>query len=184
MKSVANKQYSIFEIKSVLIAYAFGLPAYLFRELLVRTYYAFEKTNLPFNLSIYGILLNFFCDWMLIGAPIKNSGNLFTFNFGVVGIVLSSGIVNIIICIILSIKLKKFIKPLPHIFLLRKTFLLLIASIFSIIISHSIVNFYAHNLNLFIKIFILLVGSFIYFSIYFFFTKFFKVNKLDINFFK
>ena len=171
-------------VKSILIAYALGLPAYLFRDLLVRTYYAFEKTSLPFNLSIYGIGLNFFCDWMLLGAPIKNSGNLFPFNFGVVGLVLSSGIVNCIICIILSIKLKKFIKPLPHVFLLRKTFLLLIASIFSIIISHSIVNFYAHNLNLFIKIFILLVGSFIHFSIYFFFTKFFKVNKLDINLFK
>ena len=171
-------------VKSILIAYALGLPAYLFRDLLVRTYYAFEKTSLPFNLSIYGIGLNFFCDWMLIGAPIPNSGNLLPLNFGVVGLVLSSGIVNSIICIILSIKLKNFIKSLPHIFLLRKTFLLLIASIFSIIISHSIVNFYAHNLNLFIKIFMLLVGSFIYFSIYFFFTKFFKVNKLDINLFK
>ena len=171
-------------VKNILIAYALGLPTYLFRDLLIRIYYSIEETTLPFNLSIYGIGLNFLCDWMLIGAPIPNSGNLLPFNFGVVGLVLSSGIVNSIICIILSIKLKNFIKSLPHIFLLRKTFLLLIASIFSIIISHSIVNFYAHNLNLFIKIFMLLVGSFIYFSIYFFFTKFFKVNKLDINLFK
>ena len=168
-------------VKSILIAYALGLPAYLCRDLLIRIYYSIGETSLPFNLSIFGIGLNFFCDWMLVGAPIQNSRNLLPYNFGVVGLVLSSGIVNFIICIILSIKLKKFTKPLPHLILLKKTFLMIIASISSIIISHNILNYFNPNLNKFIKIYMILSGSFVYVSLYFLFTKFFKVNKLKLK---
>ena len=168
-------------VKSILITYALGLPAYLFRDLLVRIYYSIEETRLPFNLSIFGIGLNFFFDWILIGAPIQDSGNLLPYNFGVIGLVLSSGIVNLIICIILSTKLKKFIKPLPHIILLRKTFFILIACIFSIIISHNMLNFYDPNLNELIKICILIIGILLYISLYFLFTKFFKVNKIELK---
>ena len=171
-------------VKNILIAYALGLPAYLFRDLLVRLYYSIEETRLPFNLSIYGIGLNFLCDWILIGAPITNSENLLPYNFGVVGLVLSSGIVNFIICIILSMKLKNFIKPIPHMILLRKVFLILIACIFSIIIAHKINNFYSPNLNEFIKIFIISLGSAVYLSLYFLLTKFLKVNKLKLTFLK
>ena len=121
---------------------------------------------------------------MLIGAPIPNSGNLLPYNFGVVGLVLSSGIVNFIICIILSIQLKNFIKPLPHIILLRKALLIVIACIFSIIISHKINNFYSPNLNEFIKIFIISLGSTVYLFLYFLLTKFLKVNKLKLTFLK
>jgi len=169
-------------VKNILIAYALGLPAYLLRDLLIRVYYSIEETNLPFNLSIYGIVLNFLCDWLLIGAPTTNSGNLLPYNFGVVGLVLSSGIVNFVICIILSIRLKNLINPLPHRILLKKTLLILIASIFSIIISHNIIKYYDPSVNEFVKIFMLSFGSTIYFSLYFLLTKFLKVNKLELTF--
>ena len=87
-----------------LIAYAIGIPFYLFRDLIVRTYYILEKTTLPFQLSFAGILLNVCFDWALIGGPIKNGLKIFPFNFGVVGIVISSGIVNLIISTILLIR--------------------------------------------------------------------------------
>jgi len=169
-------------VKSILIAYALGLPAYLFRDLLIRIYYVIEETNLPFNLSIFGIGLNFLFDWMLIGAPMPNSENLLPYNFGVVGLVLSSGIVNFIICIILSIRLKIFIKPLSHIILIKKTFLTLLACTISISISHNIFNFYDPSLNQFIKILMISIGSIIYLSLYFLLTKFLKVNKLKLTF--
>ncbi len=171
-------------VKNILIAYALGLPAYLFRDLLIRIYYSIEEINLPFNLSIYGIGLNFFCDWMLIGAPIPNSGNLLPYNFGVVGLVLSSGIVNFIICIILSIRLKNFTKPLPHKVLLKKTLLIFIACIFSIIVSYNINNFYSPSQNEFIKVLLIILGSTIYLSLYFLLTKYLKVNKLRLTFLK
>ena len=169
-------------VKNILIAYALGLPVYLFRDLLIRIYYSIEETSLPFKLSIYGIGLNFLFDWILIGAPITNSENLLRYNFGVVGLVLSSGIVNFIICIILSIRLKDFIKPLPHLILLRKTFLILIACFFSICIIHTLINFFNPNLNQFIKFFMLSIGTILYFSFYFLLTKFLKVNKLELTF--
>ena len=180
----AFNMQSAFIVKNILIAYALGLPAYLFRDLLIRIYYSIEETSLPFILSIYGIVINFLCDWMLIGAPIPNSGNLLPFNFGVVGLVISSGIVNFIICIILSIRLKIFIKPLPHIILIRKTLLIFIACIFSVIISHKIINFYDPSLNEFLKIFMICMGSTFYFSLYFLLTKSLKVNNLELKFFK
>ena len=171
-------------VRNILVAYSLGLPAYLFRDLLIRIYYSIEVTILPFNLSICGIGLNLLCDWILVGAPIPNSGNLLPYNFGVVGLVLSSGIVNFIICIILSIRLKNFTKPLPHMVLLRKTFLIFIACIFSIIISHNINNFYSPSLNEFVKLILIILGSTIYVSLYFLLTKYFKVNKLKLTFLK
>ncbi len=180
----AFNMQSAFLVKNILIAYALGLPAYLFRDLLIRVYYSIEETSLPFKLSIYGIGLNFLCDWILIGAPVPNFGNLLPFNFGVIGLVISSGVVNFIICIILSLRLKIFIKPLPHIILIRKTLLIFIACIFSIIISYNLINIYDPSLNKFVEIFMLIVGSTIYFSIYFLLTKFLKVNKLELKFMK
>tara|TARA_Y100001933_G_scaffold208028_1_gene211413 strand:+ start:74 stop:1663 length:1590 start_codon:yes stop_codon:yes gene_type:complete len=176
-----NNQATII-VKAILAAYAVGLPAYLFRDLLIRIYYALEQTNLPFNLSLYGIGLNFLFDWLLIGAPIKNYGNLLSYNFGVVGLVLSSGIVNVIICIILSINLKNFAKVLPHTTLLKKIILMLLACILSIFISHNITNIYNPNINGFIKILKLSIGSLLYFSLYFFLTKCFRVNKIKLFF--
>ena len=170
-------------VRRILIAYAFGLPVYLLRDLLIRIYYSIEETSLPFKLSIFGIGLNFFFDWILIGAPFQDSGNLLPFDFGVVGLVLSTVIVNFIICIILSLKLNFFIKPLPHIVLLKKTFLLVITCIFSIITSKNIFNFYDPSLHVLIKIFMLIIGSTFYCSLYLFLSKLFKVNKLEIKLF-
>jgi len=94
------------KVKNILIAYAVGIPFYLYRDLLVRTYYSIEKTKFPFKLSFAGIIFNIFFDWFLFGAPIKNFGNLSPYNFGVVGIILSSVIVNFIVCIFLSFNLR------------------------------------------------------------------------------
>ena len=178
-----NDQSAII-VKEILIAYALGIPAYLFRDLLVRIYYSIEATSLPFKLSLYGIGINFIFDWLLIGAPIQNSRNLLPYNLGVVGLVLASGIVNLIICVILSIRLKNFIKPLPHMILLRKTFLIVIACIFSILISQNIINFYNFHFNEFVNFFKIIFGSTIYFFIYFLLTKVFNVNKLELKLLK
>ena len=94
------------KVKNILIAYGVGIPFYLYRDLLVRTYYSIEKTNFPFKSSFAGIVLNIFFDWLLIGAPINNFGNLSPYNFGVVGIILSSVIVNLLVSILLALNLR------------------------------------------------------------------------------
>ena len=68
-------------VEKILIAYAIGIPFYLFRDLIVRTYYILEKTNLPFNLSFAGIILNIFFDWALLGCPIKDGLKIFSLNY-------------------------------------------------------------------------------------------------------
>ena len=175
-----NNEASIM-VKDIILAYSVGLPAYLFRDLLIRTYYSIEITKFPFILSLFGIGLNVFFDWMLIGAPIQNSEKLLPFNFGVVGLVLSSGIVNIIICIFLSLGLNNYIRSLPHIFLIKKTILILFSCLLSIIISHKISSFYEPNISLIFNCLRLFIGSLLYLIIYFLLTKFFKVNKLKLN---
>ena len=80
-------------------------------------------------------------------------------------------------------RLETFIRPLPYLALIRKTFLISIACTLSIIISHNMINFYDPNLGEFIKIFMISIGSIIYFSTYFLFTKALKVNKLELNLF-
>ena len=54
------------KVKNILIAYAIGIPFYLYRDLLVRIYYSIEKTNFPYHLSLAGIIINIFFDWFLI----------------------------------------------------------------------------------------------------------------------
>ncbi|MDC3069615.1 murein biosynthesis integral membrane protein MurJ, partial [Prochlorococcus sp. AH-736-D21] len=116
------------KVKNILIAYAVGIPFYLYRDLLVRTYYSIEKTKFPFRLSCAGIIFNVFFDWFLIGAPITNFGNLSPYNFGVVGIILSSVIVNFIVCIFLSFNLENEDIHLPNFNLLKKITLMSLAS--------------------------------------------------------
>ncbi len=167
-------------VKKILIAYSLGLPAYLFRDLLIRIYYSIEVTKLPFKLSLFGIGLNIFFDWILVGAPTKNIENLLPFNYGVVGLVLSSGIVNLIVSIILSIGLSKHIKSLPHIILIKKTILITLATLLSISFSFCIINLY-NPINPINQIINLFIGSFTYFFIYFVSTRFFKVNKFTLS---
>ncbi len=173
---------AVFLVKNILIAYAVGIPFYLYRDLLVRTYYAIEKPKLPFQLSLAGIILNVFFDWFLLGAPINNIGNLFPFNFGVIGIILSSVIVNLIICILLSAKLNSYEINLPKTYLLKKIALISLSCSITTTICHSFTkNIFGLNSNIWVLL--ILVLKFIAFSlIYFFITKIFGVNKLNPSF--
>ena len=168
------------KVKNILIAYAVGIPFYLYRDLLVRTYYSIEKTKFPFQLSIAGIILNIFFDWFLIGAPIKNFGNFSPFNFGVVGIILSSVIVNFIVCILLSFNLRNENIHLPKLDLLKKIILMSLASFIDSTFCFTILK-NTSNLNSNFGEFLLLIfGLLTFFVIYFLLTKYFKVNKFKI----
>ena len=167
-------------VKNILIAYAVGIPFYLYRDLLVRTYYVIEKPNLPFQLSLAGISLNVFFDWFLLGAPIYSIGNLLPFSFGIIGIILSSGIVNLIICVLLSLNLNKNKIYLPKKTLLKKIALILLACSLTSIICYSIIRD-INGLNANIQNLAILITGFLIFSlIYFLLTKLFGVNKLNI----
>ncbi len=168
------------KVKNILIAYGVGIPFYLYRDLLVRAYYSIEKTKFPFKLSFAGIIFNIFFDWFLIGAPIKNFGNLSPYNFGVVGIILSSVIVNFIVCILLSFNLQNEDIYLPNLDLLKKFILMSLASFIASRICLTIFN-NANNLNSnFGEFLIITFGSLTFFVIYFLLTKFLKVNKFKI----
>ena len=167
-------------VKNILIAYAVGVPLYLYRDLLVRTYYSIEKTNFPFKSSMAGIIFNIFFDWFLIGAPINNFGNLSPYNFGVVGIILSSVIVNFIICIFLSFNLRNEDIYLPNLALLKKITLMFLASFMDSTICIYIIKTFT-NLNSNFGDFLLLIfGSLTFFVIYFLLTKCLNVNKFKI----
>jgi len=173
---------AFFLVKNILIAYAVGIPFYLYRDLLVRTYYAIEKPKFPFQLSLAGIILNVFFDWFLLGAPINNIGNLFPFNFGVIGIILSSVIVNLIISILLSAKLNSYEINLPKTYLLKKIALISLSCSITSTICHSFTkNIFGLNSNIWVLL--ILVLKFIAFSlIYFYITKIFGVNKFNPSF--
>ena len=168
------------KVQNILIAYAVGIPFYLYKDLLVRTYYSIEKTKFPFKLSFAGIILNIVFDWFLIGAPIKNFGNLSPYNFGVVGIILSSVIVNFIVCILLSFNLQNEDINLPNLDLLKKIILMSIAAFIDSTICFSILKT-TNNFNSNLGEFLLLIfGSLTFFVTYFLITKFLKVNKFKI----
>ena len=168
------------KVKNILIAYAIGIPFYLYRDLLVRTYYLIEKTKFPFKLSVTGIMLNIFFDWFLIGAPIKNFGNISPYNFGVIGIILSSIIVNLIVCILLSFNLQNEDINLPKLNLLKKIILMSLASfIGSTLCINILKNTHKYNSD-FGEFLFLIFGSLAFFIIYFLLTKYLKVNKIQI----
>jgi len=168
------------KVKNILTAYAVGIPFYLYRDLLVRTYYSIEKTQYPFQLSIAGILLNIFFDWLLIGAPIKNLGNFSPYNFGVVGIILSSVIVNFFICALLSFNLRNEDIHLPFLNLLRKISLMSLAAFIDSTLCLTIIkttNKFNSNIA---ELLFLIMGSITFFIIYFLLTKYLKVNKFQV----
>tara|TARA_Y100001968_G_scaffold308336_1_gene327020 strand:- start:5830 stop:7407 length:1578 start_codon:yes stop_codon:yes gene_type:complete len=169
-------------VKKILIAYAIGIPFYLFRDLLIRIFYVFEKTELPFKLSFLGIALNIGFDWILIGAPIFNSTNLLPYNFGITGIVLSSGFVNLIICLILSNNLRVKEINLINSFLLKKILFIMIACLITSTTCVGIVNILeVKDQNFLITGLVLILGFILFTTQYFIITKLFKVNKLKIN---
>jgi len=132
-------------------------------------------------LSCAGIIFNVFFDWFLIGAPIKNFGNLSPYNFGVVGIILSSVIVNFIVCILLSFNLRNENIHLPNLDLLRKIILMSLAAFIDSKLCFTILKT-TNNLNSNLGEFLLLIfGSLTFFIIYFLLTKYLKVNKFKVS---
>ena len=171
---------AVFLVKNILIAYAIGIPFYLYRDLLIRTYYAIEKPKLPFQLSLAGIILNVFFDWFLLGAPINDIRNLLPYNFGVIGIIISSGIVNLIICIFLSTNLYNYKINLPKTKLLNKIARISLACLFTSSICYLFIkDIDGLNSNI-LNLTILIIGFLIFSIIYFLLTKLFGVNKLKI----
>ena len=172
---------AVFLVKNILIAYAVGIPFYLYRDLLVRTYYAIEMPKLPFQLSLAGITINVFFDWLLLGAPINNIGNLLPYNFGVIGIIVSSGIVNFLICIFLSANLNNYKINLPKPFLLKKIILIALACLTTSLICYSVIKYFDESKSNISSLVILIIGFIIFSTIYFLTTKLFGVNKLKIS---
>jgi len=168
------------KVKNILIAYAVGIPFYLYRDLLVRTYYSIEKTKFPFKLSFTGIIFNIFFDWLLIGAPIKNFENLSPYNFGVVGIILSTVIVNFLVCIFLSFNLRNENINLPNLDLMRKVILMSLASLIDSMLCFNIFKTTNNFNSNFDEILFLIFGSLTFFAIYFLLTKCLKVNKFQV----
>ena len=169
-------------VREILIAYAVGIPFYLYRDLLIRFYYSIEKTKLPVQITLVGIVLNITFDWILTGAPTINNGNLLSFNYGAVGVVLSSGFVNLIVCSILALRLTIHNYRIPNLLLLKKVALKIISGIFASSISLSLLNqiYYARS-NFISKLLILITSLTLFTLIYFVLTKFFKVNKLHLK---
>ena len=170
---------AVFLVKNILIAYAVGIPFYLYRDLLVRTYYAIENPKLPFKLSFVGIILNVFFDWFLVGAPTINFGNLSPYNFGVIGIILSSGIVNLIICIFLTTNFITYGINIPKNILLKKFVLISLACSITSTICYSVIKDINGLSSNILELFILVVGFLAFLIIYFSITKLFGVNKLN-----
>ena len=61
-------------VASLLAVYGFGMVFYIFRDILVRVFYALGDGKTPFKVSVINILLNAFLDYLLIevldfGAP-------------------------------------------------------------------------------------------------------------------
>ncbi len=175
-----NQAVSI--VQQILIAYAVGIPFYLYRDLLIRFYYSIERTKLPFQITLLGIVLNIIFDWILIGAPTINNGNLLGFNYGPVGVVLSSGFVNLIVCSILSVRLKINDYKIPNLYLLKKVVYKVVSCIIASSISLSLLNhIYYTRISFASKLTILIIGLTLFTLIYYVLTKFFKVNKLYLN---
>jgi len=122
-----------------------------------------------------------FFDWFLIGAPIKNFGNLSPYNFGVVGIILSSVIVNLIVCILLSFNLRNEDIHLPNLDLFRKISLMSLAAFIDSTLCFTILQT-TNNFNSNLAEFLLLIfGTLTFFVIYFLLTKCLKVNKFKVS---
>jgi len=131
-------------------------------------------------LSFAGIIFNIFFDWFLIGAPIKNFGNLSPYNFGVVGIILSSVIVNFIVCTLLSLNLRNEDINLPNLHLFKKIILMSLAAFIDSTLCFTILK-NTNNFNSKFGEFLLLIfGSLTFFVIYFSITKCLNVNKFKI----
>ena len=139
-----------------------------------------DSPKLPFQLSFAGIILNVFFDWFLVGAPTINYGNLSPYNFGVIGIILSSGIVNLIICIFLTANFNTFGINIPKTILLKKFVLISLACLITSTICYSLIkDINGLNSNIW-ELFTLLAVLLAFLIIYFSITKLFGVNKFNL----
>ncbi len=100
-------------VTSLLMAYGFGMPVYLGRDVLVRVFYALGDGTTPFRLSVAGIGLNVIFDWTLVGGPTPWGLQLPAFNFGAPGLVLATVGVNAITCLALLLALQSRLGGLP-----------------------------------------------------------------------
>ena len=100
-------------VTSLLMAYGFGMPVYLGRDVLVRVFYALGDGTTPFRWSVAGIGLNVIFDWMLVGGPTPWGLQLPGFNFGAPGLVLATVGVNAITCLALLLALQSRLGGLP-----------------------------------------------------------------------
>ncbi len=99
-------------VAGLLIAYGFGMPAYLARDVLVRVFYALGDGTTPFRFSALGIGLNVFFDWAFVGGPTP-WGHQLPFNLGAPGLVLATVVVNLFTCIALLLRLQIRLGQLP-----------------------------------------------------------------------
>ena len=100
-------------VTSLLMAYGFGMPVYLGRDVLVRVFYALGDGTTPFRLSVAGIGLNVIFDWTLVGGPTPWGQQLPALNFGAPGLVLATVGVNAITCLALLLALQSRLGGLP-----------------------------------------------------------------------
>jgi putative peptidoglycan lipid II flippase len=100
-------------VTSLLMAYGFGMPVYLGRDVLVRVFYALGDGTTPFRWSVAGIGLNVIFDWTLVGGPSPWGQQLPALNFGAPGLVLATVGVNVITCLALLLALQSRLGGLP-----------------------------------------------------------------------
>ncbi len=100
-------------VTSLLMAYGFGMPVYLGRDVLVRVFYALGDGTTPFRWSVAGIGLNVIFDWMLVGGATPWGQQLPALNFGAPGLVLATVGVNAITCLALLLALQSRLGGLP-----------------------------------------------------------------------
>ena len=130
-------------VTSLLMAYGFGMPVYLGRDVLVRVFYALGDGTTPFRLSVAGIGLNVIFDWTLVGGPTPWGQQLPAFNFGAPGLVLATVGVNAITCLALLLALQSRLGGLPLRVWARDSLLLLSAAAVAGVAAWSLASFVA-----------------------------------------
>ncbi len=153
-------------VSGLLICYGLGMPVYLLRDLLVRIFYAIDKSHIPFKVSTFGILINILLDWIMVTKEIPIGDGL-SINLGAKGLVLATAGVNIFACISLLLSLKQSLSTIPLRGWLIDFVKLLLCGLFSGLITWKLntINYLPAN-NFFwelIQVFISTITSFLTF---------------------
>ena len=150
-------------VKSLLIAYGIGMPAYLARDLLVRVFYSLGDAVIPFKISSVGIIFNIIFDWLLVGGP-SPWGNQSPFNYGISGIVLATAAINFLACILLLFALNRKLISIPLLKWCINIFKILLAGVISGVLASFIcakISYYNDLMESILKVFIPSIISFI-----------------------